>query len=136
MARKVLGRGLSALLREEPSKGTTEGYLEIDIEPHKLYTLQGKDVYLTLPITPWEAALGAKIKVPTLGGSVDLKIAQGSLPGQKLRLKGRGLPNKSTPGDQYVLLQIVTPPAKTEAEREVYEKMAKEIPFDPRKHLF
>lgn len=111
-------------------------YLEIDIQPHKLYTLQGKDVYLNLPITPWEAALGAKIKVPTLAGPVDLKIHEGSQAGQKLRLKGRGLSAKSSPGDQYVMLQIVTPPAKTETERALYEKMAKDIPFDPRQHLF
>lgn len=133
--------GQQMRLSSQGSPGVGDGpsgdlYLEIDIAPHKLYTLQGKDVYLTLPITPWEAALGAKIKVPTLGGSVDLKIAENSQAGQKLRLKGRGLPGKSVPGDQYVLLQIVTPPAKTEAERAMYEKMAKDIPFDPRQHLF
>lgn len=133
--------GQQMRLTNQGSPGVGQGpsgdlYLEIDIEPHKLYTLQGRDVYLTLPITPWEAALGAKIQVPTLGGSVDLKIASGSQAGQKLRLKGRGLPAKPTPGDQYVMLQIVTPPAKTEAERALYEKMAKDIPFNPREHLF
>jgi len=110
-------------------------FLEIDIQPHRLYTLQGHDIYLTLPISPWEAALGAKVTVPTLGGVVDLKISPGSQTGQKLRLKGRGLPAKPIPGDQYVLLQILTPPAKTDNERALYEKMAKEIPFNPRQHL-
>lgn len=111
-------------------------YLEIDVEPHKHFTLQGNDVYLTLPITPWEAALGSKVTVPTLGGSVDLKVAPGSQSGQKLRLKGRGLPAKSAPGDQYVLLQILTPPAKTDEDKAIYENMAKEMPFNPRLALF
>lgn len=133
--------GQQMRLTSQGSPGVGNGpagdlYLEIDIAPHKLYTLQGNDVYLTLPLAPWEAALGAKIKVPTLAGSVDLKIAAGSQAGQKLRLKGRGLPAKPTPGDQYVMLQIVTPPAKTEADRALYEKMAKDIPFNPREHLF
>ena len=107
-------------------------YLEIDIHPHKLFTLQGKDIYITVPITPWEAALGAKIKIPTLGGSVDMKIAADSQAGQKLRLKGRGLPSKTEAGDQYVILQIVAPPAQNEAQRALYEKMAEEMPFNPR----
>lgn len=133
--------GQQMRLASQGSPGVGNGpagdlYLEIDIEPHRYYVVEGRDVYLTLPITPWEAALGTKVKVPTLGGPVDLKIAEGSQAGQKLRLKGRGLPAKSTPGDQYVLLQIVTPPAKTASARMCYEKMAKEIPFDPRHHLF
>lgn len=111
-------------------------YLEIDVQPHRYYTLQGRDVYLTLPITPWEAALGAKVTVPTLGGPVDLKITAGSQAGQKLRLKGRGLSHKATPGDQYVLLQIVTPSAQTDTQRALYEKMAQEMPFNPRQDLF
>lgn len=111
-------------------------YLEIHIEPHRLFTLEGKDIYLTLPITPWEAALGAKVTVPTLGGPVDMKIAPSSQSGQKLRLKGRGLPSKAAPGDQYVLLQILTPPAKTDAQRVLYEKMAQEMPYNPRERLY
>ncbi|HVY52914.1 MAG TPA: DnaJ C-terminal domain-containing protein, partial [Gammaproteobacteria bacterium] len=105
-------------------QGTNGGdlYLEIEILPHRLFTLQGYDILLTLPITPWEAALGAKIAVPTLGGQVELKIAAGSQGGQKLRLKGRGLPGKQT-GDQYVILQIQTPPATTDAQRSLYEQM-------------
>jgi curved DNA-binding protein len=110
-------------------------YLEIEVSPHRLYTLQGHDIYLTLPIAPWEAALGAKITVPTLGGAVDMKIAPNSQTGHKLRLKGRGLPAKPTAGDQYILLQIVTPPAQTEAQKALYEKMAQEMPFNPRVNL-
>jgi len=110
-------------------------YLEIEIEPHRYFSLQGPDVYLTLPITPWEAALGTKIAVPTLGGKVELKLAAGSQSGQKLRLKNRGLPAKPQAGDQYVILQILTPPAKTEAQRALYEQMAKEFSFNPRADL-
>ena len=109
-------------------------YLEIHISPHAHFSLQDKDIYLTLPITPWEAALGGKVTIPTLGGNVEMKIAPGVKAGQKLRLKGRGMPG-TPPGDQYVLLQIVAPPAYTEAQRALYEKMAKEMPFDPRKGL-
>ncbi|MBV8801461.1 MAG: DnaJ domain-containing protein [Gammaproteobacteria bacterium] len=111
-------------------------FLEIDIAPHRLFTLQGHDVYLTVPVTPWEAALGTKINIPTLGGAVDLKITAGAQAGQKLRLKGRGLPAKPQSGDQYILLQIVTPPAKTDADKALYEKMAQEMPLNPRKDLF
>jgi curved DNA-binding protein len=110
-------------------------YLEIEVQPHKLFTVEGHNIYLTLPITPWEAALGAKVVVPTLGGTVDMKIAPDSQAGQKLRLKGRGLPSKDSTGDQFVLLQIVTPPAKTEPQKALYEQMAKEMPFDPRQNL-
>lgn len=119
------------------TRGASPGdlYLEIDIKPHPMFSLQGHDIYLNLPITPWEAALGAKVTVPTLGGSVEMKIAAGAQSGQKLRLKGRGLPAKSAQGDQYVLLQIVTPPANTEAERNFYKKMAQELPFNPRKNF-
>jgi len=111
-------------------------YLEMEIQPHRVFTLQGRDIYLTLPIVPWEAALGAKVTVPTLGGPVEIKIAPGAQAGQKLRLKGRGLPGKPIPGDQYVILQVYIPPANTETERALYGKMAKEMPLDPRKNLF
>lgn len=107
-------------------------YLEIEVQAHPYFTLQGHDVYLTLPVTPWEAALGASIKVPTLAGPVGLKLAPGSQSGQKLRLKGRGMPAKQNPGDQYAVLQVHTPPAHNDEQRQVYEKMAKEMPFNPR----
>jgi curved DNA-binding protein len=86
---------------------------------------------LTLPVAPWEAALGATIKTPTLAGPVDLRIPPNAKAGPKLRLKGRGLP-AATPGDQYVVIKIVTPPADTPAARAFYETMQKELPFDPR----
>jgi curved DNA-binding protein len=110
-------------------------FLEIELESHPLYSLQGHDIYLTLPVTPWEAALGTKISVPTLGGRVELKLAPGSQGGQKLRLKARGLPAKPQTGDQYVVLQIMTPPATSDSQRALYQKMAEELPFDPRKGI-
>jgi len=108
-------------------------YLEIDIKPHSLFSLQGKDVYLTLPVAPWEAALGADIKIPTLGGQVGLKLAPNSQAGQKLRLRGRGMPGKPDNGDQYAILQIHTPPAHTDEQKQIYENMARVMPFNPRK---
>lgn len=109
-------------------------YLEIAIQPHPLFSLQERDIYLTLPVTPWEAALGADIKVPTLGGPVGLKLAPGSQAGQKLRLKGRGMPGKPTAGDQYVILQVLIPSAQTDEQKALYEKMAEIMPFNPRQH--
>ncbi|WP_454781248.1 DnaJ C-terminal domain-containing protein [Legionella sp. WA2022007384] len=106
-------------------------YLTIQIEKHPLFDLMDGDIYLTLPITPWEAALGATVVVPTLGGKIDLKIPPASQGGQKLRLKNRGLPG-TTPGHQYVLLKIITPPATTEAATELYKKMEQVMPFNPR----
>jgi curved DNA-binding protein len=108
-------------------------YLEIEIQPHPVFSLKGHDVYLTLPVTPWEAALGADIKIPTLGGRVGLKVSPGSQTGQQLRLKGRGLPSKTKIGDQYAILQIYTPPAHNEEQRKLYENMAQVIPYNPRK---
>ena len=85
-------------------------YLEVEFKPHRYYRVEGKDVFIDLPVTPWEAALGATVQVPTLGGKVDLKIPGGTQSGKKLRLKDRGLPG-SPPGDQIVTLRIETPPA-------------------------
>lgn len=109
-------------------------FLEVELQAHPYFRVDGKDVYLDLPITPWEAALGAKVKVPTLGGRVDLKIPSGSQSGVKLRLKGRGL-GGHTRGDQFVVLQIATPSADSAPARALYKKMAREMPFNPRSHM-
>ena len=108
-------------------------YLEIEIAPHPMFSLKGNDVYLTVPVTPWEAALGADVKIPTLGGRVGLKLTPNSQAGQKLRLKGRGMPGKPQTGDQYAILQIQTPPAQTDEQKKIYEKMGQVMPFNPRK---
>jgi curved DNA-binding protein len=128
--------GQKIRLSGQGSPGTGGGpagdlYLEIGFKPHPLFQADGRDITLTLPVAPWEAALGATIKTPTLAGPVDLRIPPNAKAGQKLRLKGRGLP-AATPGDQYVVIKIVTPPADTPAARAFYETMQKELPFDPR----
>ena len=109
-------------------------YLTIDVMKHSLFDVMENDIYLTLPITPWEAALGTTVVVPTLSGKIDLKIPPGSQGGQKLRIKNRGLPG-ATPGNQYVLLKIFTPPATSEAAKEMYKKMAEVMPFNPREKM-
>jgi curved DNA-binding protein len=106
-------------------------YLDIEFEPHPQFRPEGRDLHLDLPITPWEAALGTKVPVSTLGGRVELKIPAGARSGQRLRLAGRGLPGKP-PGDQYVTLQIMTPPAGNADEKAFYERMAETFRFDPR----
>jgi curved DNA-binding protein len=106
-------------------------YLTIEVEKHPTFDVIDNDIYLILPVTPWEVALGSTVLVPTLGGKVELKIPAGSQGGQKLRLKHRGLPGK-VPGDQYVILKLITPKPTTDAARALYEKMAQEMPMDPR----
>ncbi|WP_333878045.1 DnaJ C-terminal domain-containing protein [Methylobacter sp.] len=105
--------------------------LEIAFNNHPQYRVSDTDIYLDLPVTPWEARLGAKIKVPTPGGIVDLKIPPHSEQGTKLRLKGLGLPAK-TPGNFYVILQIALPPAHSEEAKAAYQKMQHEFDFNPR----
>jgi len=106
-------------------------YLEIEFNPGGRYRVEGADVYLDLPVAPWEAALGATVKVPTPSGPVDLKIPANSQAGRKLRLKDRGIPARQ-PGDLYVVLQIAVPPADTAERRQIYEKMKREFAFNPR----
>jgi len=106
-------------------------YLEVAIRPHRLYEVHGRDLHLTLPIAPWEAALGGKVAVPTPGGRVELNLPPGSSSGKRLRLKGRGLPGKK-PGDQYVILKVVVPAAESDRQRELYEQLGHAQSFDPR----
>jgi len=109
-------------------------YLEVHIKPHRLFHLEGRDVTLTLPVAPWESAIGATVTVPTLGGGVEMRIPPNSQSGQKMRLRGRGLPGQ-TPGDQYIQLKIVVPPANTPEARAVFEEMKQKLDFNPRADL-
>jgi curved DNA-binding protein len=110
--------------------------LEVSFNPHKTFTLDGKDIYLNVPVAPWEAALGSKIKIPTpTGSSIEMKIPENSQQGRKMRLKGRGLPGKEA-GDFYVVLQIALPPTSDANAKQFYEQMQKELSFDPRSYLF
>jgi len=106
-------------------------YLEIHFKPHPLYRAEGRDLFIQLPITPWEAALGATVKAPTPAGNVDLKIPAGSNSGNKLRLKGRGIPG-TPPGDIYVTLTVITPAAKNAQDKQLYDEMASRMAFNPR----
>ncbi|WP_438971231.1 DnaJ C-terminal domain-containing protein [Methylophaga sp.] len=126
---RLTGQGKSGM-------GSKDGdlYLEVQIAPHKHYRLEGKDIYLDLPIAPWEAALGAKVTVPTLAGKITLTIPANARSGQKMRLKGRGLPGKE-PGDEFVVLQIMTPPADSDKAKKLYREMAEEMAFNPREML-
>jgi len=114
--------------------GAGDLYLEIEFKPHKLFRVEGRDIYFDLPVTPWEAALGATIKAPTPEGPVDLKIPAGTTTGRKLRLRKRGIPG-SPPGDLYATVAITLPAADSDAARELYRKMAKDFAYDPRKSL-
>ena len=109
-------------------------YLEIEFNKHRYFQVSERDIYLDLPVTPWEAMLGGTISVPTLGGKVELKIPADSQTGKKLRLKGRGLPGPPS-GDQYVILKLVIPPAKTAEDKQLYEKMAQTMAFNPRSQM-
>lgn len=105
-------------------------YLQVELNPHGMYRVDGSDVYLDLPVAPWEAALGATIKVPTPSGEVDLRIPAESNQGRKLRLKGKGIPGRE-PGDLYVVLKVTLPPS-TDNAREIYESMKEQMAFNPR----
>lgn len=98
-------------------------YLDVDLTRHPLFRSDGGDVILDVPITPWEAVLGAAVDVPTLGGTVTATIPPGAQQGQRLRLKGRGLP-QDAPGDQYLVLQIVVPPAASDTVKDAYRALA------------
>jgi curved DNA-binding protein len=109
-------------------------YLEIDLAPHRLYRVDGRDLSMEVPIAPWEAVLGAQVAVPTLGGTVTATIPAGAQDGQRLRLKGRGLPG-DPPGDQYLTLRIAMPPSSSDKAKAMYRELAKESVFNPRAKL-
>jgi curved DNA-binding protein len=106
--------------------------LEVQVRDDPRFKLRGRDIEVEMPVSPWEAALGAKVPVPTLGGTVELQIPAGSRSGRKLRLKGRGMPGRA-PGDQFVILSIQTPPADDDQAKAAYAAFAQAFPaFDPR----
>ncbi len=109
-------------------------YALVRLAPHPFFRPDGRNVHLELPVYPWEAALGATIPVPTLGGPVELKVPKGSQAGRKLRLRGRGLPG-SPPGDQLVTLQVVAPAAEDPQIESLYRQLADEVTTNPRAHL-
>ena len=137
---KGVKAGQNIRLKGQGSPGVGGGqagdlYLEIEFNPHSIYKVDGADISLELPITPWEAALGSKIKVPTPSGMIDLKIPAAISSGKKMRLKGRGIPAKQ-PGDFYVRLMIVLPENLSEKEKALYQKLQQaNNQFNPRAKL-
>lgn len=127
---RITGKGAAGMGRGKAG----DLYLEVAIKDDKAYRIEGRDVFIDLPIAPWEAALGAKISLPTPSGEVELNIPKHAQSGKKLRLKGRGIPGKH-PGDLYAVVKIVIPPSETAKARELYEQMAREMNFDPRARL-
>ena len=133
---KGVRQGQHIRLAGQGGAGIGEGksgdlYLEVEFSPHPFYHVEGKDVYLDLSVAPWEAALGAKISIPTPDARLDLKIPANSSAGQKLRLKGKGIPAKE-PGDLYVVLQIALPPADSAAAKKAYREFEQASNFNPR----
>jgi curved DNA-binding protein len=117
---------------EPGPEGAGDLLLEIRFRPHPDFELDGRDLRQRLAVTPWDAALGAGVSVPTLSGPVSMRIPAGSRSGQRLRLKGKGLPGPP-PGDLYVELQIQTPKASSDADRQWYEEMRTRFAdFNPR----
>jgi len=132
-------QGQHIRLAKQGGAGIGEGgagdlYLEIEFARHPFYHVEGKDVYLDLPVAPWEAALGATVKLPTPAGTVDLKIPANSSGGRKLRLKGRGIPSQQ-PGNLYTVLRITLPPADSEPAKQAYREFQQALDFDPRTGL-
>jgi curved DNA-binding protein len=155
--RDAQGRGLPHSVRVRIPRGATDGqrlrvpgmggkgrggapdgdlYLTIALKPHPLFRPDGHDLYLDLPVAPWEAALGASLEVPTLEGHARIKVPAGSRSGQKLRLSGKGLPKPGGgAGDLYCVLQVAVPPTLSERERALYEELGRVSRFNPRERF-
>jgi curved DNA-binding protein len=109
-------------------------FLEVRLLPHRWFRAEGRDIWIDLPVTPWEAALGETVRVPTLGGRVDLRLPKGSQTDRQLRLRGRGLPG-NPPGDQFVVLKIMAPAPASPADEELYKRLAAAFPANPRQAM-
>lgn len=127
---RLTGQGTPGMGGGEPG----DLYLEIAFNSHPLYRIDGRDLYIELPVAPWEAALGATVKAPAPGGMVDLKIPAETQTGGKLRLKGLGIPG-ARPGDLFVEPKVVLPPASSDTAKDLYRKMEAELAFNPRSKL-
>lgn len=128
---RLKGQGAPGVSGGEPG----DLFIEVELAPHPHFTVEGRDIVVTLPVTPWEAALGASVTVPTVGGKVNVKVPKGSTSGRKLRLKGKGFPGKH-PGDEIVVLQVAMPERHTPEAEKLYEQLAElEKNFNPRSKL-
>jgi curved DNA-binding protein len=120
------------------SNGGRDGdlYIHIALQPHAYFRASGHDLYLDLPLTPWEAVLGATVEVPTLAGVVRMKVPPNTHAGQQLRLAGRGLPKPGgKEGDLFAIAQIAVPTAAGEQERDLFKQLAQSSTFNPRAHF-
>ena len=119
---------------EPGSDGAPSGdlYLRVRLVPHPVFDVEGHDLLVTVPVAPWEAALGAKLQVPTLSGRISLTLPAGSQTGRRLRVKGKGLAGKKTPGDLYAIIKIVMPERISDRDRELWRALAEQSDFDPR----
>ena len=124
---RLVGQGRSGAGRGQPG----DLFLEFQIQAGGRYRIEGANVFETLAVAPWEAALGAHIDVATPSGQVQVSVPAGSQAGRKLRLKGRGIP-AHPPGDLYLVLEVVLPPASSDRARELYRTMARDMAFNPR----
>ncbi len=111
-------------------------YIVLALQSHPLYRISGRDLYLNLPLAPWEAVLGGTIEIPTLAGPVELSVRPGTTAGQRLRLPRRGLPaSDGNGGDMYAVVQIEVPKTASAEERALYEQLAAISSFNPRRHF-
>ncbi|MEU1501416.1 DnaJ C-terminal domain-containing protein [Streptomyces sp. NPDC005732] len=109
-------------------------YLRVRIKPDGRFRLEGRDIHVVVPVTPWEAALGATVPVPTPGGTAKVTVPADSSSGRRLRLRGEGMPNpRGQDGDLYAEIRIMVPPEPTARERELFEELAAASSFDPRR---
>jgi curved DNA-binding protein len=109
-------------------------FLRVRLEPDDRFRLEGRDVYVTVPISPWEAVLGASVTVPTLDGTKEVRVPPGSSTGRKLRLRGQGMPGaRGAHGDLYAVVEIHVPKRPSRQERELFEKLAEVSKFNPRR---
>jgi curved DNA-binding protein len=109
-------------------------YLVVRIADHPRYRVEGRDLHVRLPLTPWEAALGASVSVDTPDGQARVRVPPGTSSGRRLRLRGRGLPNpRGTPGDLYAEVRIMVPASPTDEERRLFQQLAETSSFDPRR---
>lgn len=134
-----IGDGELIRLKGQGGRGVGNGaqgdlFVRVRLVPHPLFDVEGRDLIVTVPVAPWEAALGAKVEVPTLAGSIKLKIPANSQGGTKLRIKGNGLPGKAGPGDLYAMLKVVMPATMNEEQKALWQSLAERAAFDPRSH--
>ncbi|MEX1034232.1 MAG: curved DNA-binding protein [Cellvibrionaceae bacterium] len=134
---KGVANGERIRLKDQGAPGVGEGpagdlYLRIRLVPHPLFDVEGHNLVITVPLAPWEAALGTKITVPTLQGKIQLTIPANSQSGQRLRIKGRGLPGKLSQGDLHAVLNVVMPPSVTEEANSLWRQLADKAKFEPR----